>query len=203
MKSQWTRTRCYACGGRGIVVVDDISETCVICKGKGRLPKADIVEYYDDFILDSAGREHPLPAVIAAKHQIKRAYKKVQFSKRNVMRRDRYTCQYCCTQLPPSQLEMEHVVPKSMWKGPGRCTDWHNIVAACQACNRKKDNRTPEQAKMPLKKRVGDQGGVIEYKHPKQPTYRELVIGVERNIPKEWELYVKTLYGKVAVLKTG
>ena len=43
---------------------------------------------------------------------------------------------------------MDHVKPKKQ----GGLDTWVNLVAACQACNRKKGNRTPEEAKMPLKR---------------------------------------------------
>ena len=43
---------------------------------------------------------------------------------------------------------MDHVKPKKQ----GGLDTWENLVAACQSCNRKKGNRTPEEAKMPLKR---------------------------------------------------
>jgi len=41
---------------------------------------------------------------------------------------------------------MDHVLPKNR----GGLDSWENLVAACQVCNRKKGNQTPEEAKMPL-----------------------------------------------------
>ena len=43
---------------------------------------------------------------------------------------------------------MDHVKPKKQ----GGKDSWENLVAACQTCNRKKGNRTPDEAKMPLKR---------------------------------------------------
>jgi hypothetical protein len=37
-------------------------------------------------------------------------------------------------------------------KKQGGLDSWENLVAACQPCNRKKGNRTPDEAKMPLNK---------------------------------------------------
>jgi 5-methylcytosine-specific restriction endonuclease McrA len=68
------------------------------------------------------------------------------FSRRNLYRRDRGTCQYCGSRPGHSDLSIDHVVPRSQ----GGRTDWRNCVLSCQRCNRKKRNRTPLQASMRL-----------------------------------------------------
>lgn len=67
-------------------------------------------------------------------------------SRRTVLARDMYTCQYCGTQPGRTELTIDHVVPRS--RGGG--TNWENVVAACGPCNRRKGNRTPEEAAMRL-----------------------------------------------------
>src|SRR5436305_1567497 len=52
-------------------------------------------------------------------------------SRRTVLARDNYTCQYCGSQPGKAQLTIDHVVPRS--KGGG--TTWDNVVAACAPCN--------------------------------------------------------------------
>jgi len=69
------------------------------------------------------------------------------FSKRNVLKRDKYTCQYCGVQI--KDLTIDHVLPKSR----GGATSWGNVVTACQECNHKKANRTPEEAGLTLKRK--------------------------------------------------
>lgn len=69
-----------------------------------------------------------------------------KFSRSNVYRRDKNTCQYCGHKFKTDELELEHVHPKSQ----GGAATWKNIVLACTPCNRKKDNRTPQQAGMRL-----------------------------------------------------
>ena len=64
--------------------------------------------------------------------------KRVAFTRFNVFLRDRFRCQYCGESFPASQLTFEHVLPRSK----GGVTSWTNIVAACDPCNVKKDNRT-------------------------------------------------------------
>ena len=60
--------------------------------------------------------------------------------------RDRYMCAYCGEVFNPRALTIDHVIPKSR----GGQNVWTNTVAACDRCNQKKDNRTPEEAKMYL-----------------------------------------------------
>ncbi len=67
-------------------------------------------------------------------------------SRKNIMTRDSNTCQYCGVKFHPSELELEHIVPRSR----GGKSSWDNLVAACRTCNSRKDNRTPEEAGMPL-----------------------------------------------------
>lgn len=179
---------CEECDGHGFLQ----HKTCELCGGTGQAQGAVAVEYYDMWIKDSKGREYPIPAVIANKHHTKRLYRKIPYSRVNVYRRDELRCQYCGIQYPASELTLDHVVPRSMWKGPGTPTDWHNIVACCIDCNRKKNNQTPEQAGMQLRKVIN--GQTVYYKKPKQPTYSEIVLGVSRTrYPDEWKPYLEPI----------
>ena len=67
-------------------------------------------------------------------------------SRKNILMRDRYTCQYCHRTLPSSELTLDHVVPRSR---AGE-SNWENLVACCNPCNNKKGNRTPEESGMKL-----------------------------------------------------
>ena len=73
----------------------------------------------------------------------------VTFSRRNIFKRDRYTCQYCGTQPGSEELTIDHVTPRSQ----GGVSSWQNCVLACVECNKRKANRTPEQARMPLRRK--------------------------------------------------
>jgi 5-methylcytosine-specific restriction endonuclease McrA len=70
----------------------------------------------------------------------------VRFSRFNIFARDNNTCQYCGRRLPRTELNLDHVVPRSQ----GGISTWQNIVCSCHDCNRKKGGRTPEQANMKL-----------------------------------------------------
>lgn len=65
---------------------------------------------------------------------------------RTLFRRDDHRCLYCGHQHPRTELTRDHVLPTSRGGGDR----WENVVAACRRCNMQKDNRTPEEAGMPL-----------------------------------------------------
>ena len=65
-----------------------------------------------------------------------------KITRKAVLARDSYTCQYCGRE--GSGLTVDHVIPRSR----GGQTGWENIVAACAPCNRKKGNRMPREAAM-------------------------------------------------------
>jgi 5-methylcytosine-specific restriction endonuclease McrA len=95
-------------------------------------------------------------------------------SRRTVMARDSYTCQYCGAQPGKAQLTIDHVVPRS--KGGG--TTWDNVVAACAPCNRRKGNRSPEAANMMLQSK------------PERPRYLAFVLLGDRGRNDTWHKYL-------------
>lgn len=74
--------------------------------------------------------------------------KEVVFSRRNLYKRDHFTCQYCSRQPGSEELTIDHILPRAR----GGKSSWENCVLACVECNRKKANRTPVEAAMQLKK---------------------------------------------------
>lgn len=67
-------------------------------------------------------------------------------SRKNILLRDGYRCQYCHKEPGPAKLTLDHVVPRAQ----GGESTWQNLVASCKSCNNRKGARTPEQAGMPL-----------------------------------------------------
>src|SRR5919109_239959 len=67
-------------------------------------------------------------------------------SRKNILLRDRNTCQYCGEVLPSSELTLDHVVPRSR----GGSSTWENLVGCCHPCNRRKGNQLPGEAGMHL-----------------------------------------------------
>lgn len=75
--------------------------------------------------------------------------KQIRFSRKNVMVRDQYVCQYCGHTGTTANLTLDHVLPRSR----GGLSSYSNIVTACKLCNSKKGNKTPEEAGMKLLKK--------------------------------------------------
>jgi 5-methylcytosine-specific restriction endonuclease McrA len=67
-------------------------------------------------------------------------------SRRGILSRDQYTCQYCGDTPPRKDLTLDHVLPRSR----GGKSTWENVTTACQKCNGRKSNRTPAEANMTL-----------------------------------------------------
>ncbi len=65
-------------------------------------------------------------------------------NRREVLRRDKHTCQYCGSS---KHLTLDHVIPRSK----GGKHSWDNVVIACEQCNSRKGDRTPSQAGMMLR----------------------------------------------------
>jgi 5-methylcytosine-specific restriction endonuclease McrA len=99
--------------------------------------------------IQSASLVIKAPAVIRLLKYVRIPYKVVHFSRKNVLLRDRYRCQYCGNEFSPASLTLDHVVPLSR----GGKTQWDNIVAACKNCNAKKGGRKPSEAGMALLKK--------------------------------------------------
>jgi 5-methylcytosine-specific restriction endonuclease McrA len=70
----------------------------------------------------------------------------VRFSRFNIFARDGNRCQYCGRRFARSELNLDHVIPRSR----GGLSTWENVVCSCHTCNRRKGGRTPEQAQMSL-----------------------------------------------------
>lgn len=104
----------------------------------------------------------------------------VAFSRRNLFKRDHYTCQYCGIQPGSSELTIDHVLPRSQ----GGTSIWENCVLACVTCNKRKADRTPEQAVMKLRKK------------PVRPAWKPIY--VEPNIHiASWSKFLSEAYWSV------
>jgi 5-methylcytosine-specific restriction endonuclease McrA len=87
-----------------------------------------------------------LPSVIRLLEYRRIPHQAHALSRKNILMRDRYTCQYCQRAMPSSELTLDHVIPRSR----AGDTSWENLVACCHHCNNRKGSRTPEEAGMKL-----------------------------------------------------
>ncbi len=96
--------------------------------------------------LHSARFTMRVPSVIRLLEYRRIPHQTRALSRKNILLRDRNTCQYCGTVLGSSELTLDHVVPRSR----GGQSTWENLVACCHPCNRRKGNQLPEEAEMHL-----------------------------------------------------
>ncbi len=125
-----------------------------------------------------------VPEVIALTGYDRLPTAAVTFSRRNIFKRDRFTCQYCGDQPGSEDLTLDHVIPRAR----GGESRWDNCVLACVECNKRKADRTPEQAGMRLRKQ------------PVQPDWRPLYAAHEVRI-ESWSKFVSEAYWNVSLQK--
>jgi len=135
------------------------------------LEKAELLHDDPERKIRTVNDEFIYPSVIRLRYYINIPYTRIVLSRRNVMKRDRHTCQYCGIK---SDLTLDHVFPKSRGGGDS----WENLVTACNRCNVRKGNRTPDEANMPLRRK------------PFRPIhitfFRDILGGVQEN----WKPYL-------------
>ena len=148
----------------------------------------------EDRVVSGAGIALALPEVVVCTeyggYQSRvGSHRPPKFSRTNIYRRDKNTCQYCGHKHKVSDLTMEHVVPKSQ----GGQMTWTNIALACFSCNQKKKDRTPEKAGMRL------------IRQPFRPTAQDVAITpserlmrkIGKDAPQTWEAFLSKAYWSV------
>jgi len=109
-------------------------------------------EYYE---VISVSKIIKIPKILILKYYVKLPFKRIAPTRKNIFKRDKYTCQYCGIDLCEKSATIDHIIPKS--KGGG--STWTNMIASCKDCNLFKGNRSPKEAKMDIKNK------------PKEPSY--------------------------------
>jgi 5-methylcytosine-specific restriction endonuclease McrA len=123
------------------------------------LGKAELISAKDSRLINSVRHRVPFPSVVRLKIYIHVPYKKIVLSRKNILRRDLYKCQYC--NRSDIALTIDHLIPRSK----GGDDSWENLVTACVKCNNKKGDRTPEDAGMTLKKKPIKPSHITYMKH--------------------------------------
>ena len=112
-----------------------------------------------------------VPRVVVLVAHAHLPHHRVRFSRLNVYARDESTCQYCGRRRSRSELNLDHVIPRSR----GGSTSWENVVCSCVACNLRKGGRTPEEAGMRL------------LRHPSRPQWTAVFrAAARRAIYRQW-----------------
>lgn len=107
--------------------------------------------------------------------------RRVTFSRKNLYRRDLYTCQYCGSKPALPDLSVDHIVPRSR----GGTSTWGNCVLACLRCNRKKANRTLKES------------GLRLARAPAEPRWSPFVTIPLAQRRTSWEQFISNEYWNV------
>ena len=121
------------------------------------------------------------PEVVVLTAYEGRGDRSVVFSRKNIFKRDRYTCQYCGKQPGPEELTIDHVMPRSR----GGTSTWENCLLACVECNKRKADKTPEEARM------------IPRKAPKKPSWKTLAQVNPSSRRESWNNFLSRAYWEV------
>ena len=97
-------------------------------------------------VIHTIGDTFPKPSIIRLEQMVHKPRACVKMTRREIFRRDNYTCQYCGSQ--SRDLTIDHVKPKHL----GGSHTWTNVVTACSYCNHKKGGRPLEQTGLSLLK---------------------------------------------------
>jgi 5-methylcytosine-specific restriction endonuclease McrA len=114
--------------------------------------RAEIIEGSNG-ALRTVSAEFPLPTVVRISHKVRLPKVRVRLSRKAVLSRDRYMCQYCGKTGP--RMTVDHLVPKNK----GGSFEWDNLVCACPRCNSRKGGRTLTEA------------GMRVLSQPREPSY--------------------------------
>jgi 5-methylcytosine-specific restriction endonuclease McrA len=135
------------------------------------LRKAELIHASSREVLHTVKQTFSLPTIIRLFNYVRVPYKKVGLSRVNIFRRDENACQYCGSK---QNLTLDHVIPRSR----GGNDSWENLTTACQACNTRKGDMTPEEAGMPLKRK------------PFRPSYIMYLRDFAGRIEEEWRPFL-------------
>jgi 5-methylcytosine-specific restriction endonuclease McrA len=117
----------------------------------------------------------PMPLVIRLVYFVKIPHRiSLPVTRRGVLARDHYSCQYCGAAPLRKDLTIDHVLPRSQ----GGKTTWENVVTACKKCNGRKGSRTPAEANMSL------------LAQPKRPRYIAIATLASMEAREAWGKYI-------------
>lgn len=108
------------------------------------LGKAQVIETYSGVQLNTVSKSYPVPSVVRLKNYVRISRRTISPTRKNILKRDGYRCQYCGTKSGP--MTVDHVISRTM---RGRDT-WENLVCACVKCNTRKGNRSLKEAAFEL-----------------------------------------------------
>lgn len=120
-----------------------------------------------------------LPEVMVLTNFSKFPEREVKLTRRNLLIRDDFSCQYTGKKLSPKEATIDHIIPESR----GGKMSWDNVVIASLEANAKKADRTPQEARMRL------------LKTPVQPKWSPIYsrfskLAARGNYPDSWNNFI-------------
>jgi 5-methylcytosine-specific restriction endonuclease McrA len=135
----------------------------------------------DDEKIQTGDLAFRVPEIILLSRFDKLPQPKVHFSRRNLYKRDNYSCQYCGIKPGSTELSVDHIIPKSQ----GGTSTWTNCVLSCIECNARKADKSLKASGMKL------------LSVPTKPKLEMFKIdGITRPI-KSWEAFVSAGFWNV------
>lgn len=128
-----------------------------------------------DKIIKLSGGNIERPEVVVLTKYGGIPYCEVNWSRKNLYKRDKHRCQYCGEKSPSCGLSIDHVKPRSH----GGVTSYENCVAACVKCNSKKADRTLRECGMKLLKK------------PVAPKWNPIMSFLPAIYPDSWNTFIK------------
>ncbi|MFN2587403.1 MAG: HNH endonuclease [Actinomycetota bacterium] len=161
--------------GRALVLNASYQPLCVVPVRRAIVlalkEKAEVL-HHNGMVFRSESLEIPAPTVVRLNYFVRVPFRaRASMSRRAVFVRDNYECQYCGR---PAE-NVDHVVPRSR----GGAHTWDNVVAACRPCNSRKENRSPADVGLRLRRAPAP---------PHDSVW--IVVAVDR-VDETWEPYLK------------
>ena len=176
-----------------VAVTGVLDALCKVYQGAARVVKADDYSVHDfdswsqlavssgEPVVRTATLEIAVPEIIVLRRYGELPARHLVFSRFNLYKRDRYTCQYCGRRPGSKELTIDHVVPRSK----GGVSSWTNCVVACVECNFRKANRMPAEAGLALRRQ------------PVKPEWTPRMVLARFSYRASWEKFIADAYWNV------
>jgi len=138
------------------------------------LGKVDVLHTNHKIVRTTKGEFHS-PSVVRLKYQVHRPMPELKLSRRSILARDNYVCQYCGQ--TGRDLTVDHVIPKRL----GGPTTWENLVCCCRKCNTKKGDKSLQQVGFTL---------IRQPRRPKYVPFISLTKFMTGTRNSDWRIYL-------------
>jgi len=138
-----------------------------------------------DRFIQTAHAQIKVPEIMILTEYDKADLREVKLSKRNLLIRDNYTCQYTGKLLTMDTATMDHVIPQTR----GGKSTWENLVMCCTEANAKKADKSLAESGFKL--------AVKPCKPKWNPVFARFAHLANRNVPASWKQFIKIDWNSV------